>query len=94
MEKTLHSNQYKKFLTELRLARERLGVSQEVLAAALDVKQTFISRCERGERRLDVIEVRRWCKALGIELEDFAKQIDEVLKDSDDEAVRNFASEV
>lgn len=63
------------FLSLLRKVREDLGVTQTQLADLLEATQTFVSKCERGERRLDVIELRQWCTALGIDFGDFAQQL-------------------
>jgi transcriptional regulator with XRE-family HTH domain len=71
MQKSLHSRHYKVFLVELRQARTQLGVTQVELADRLDATQSFVSKCERGERRLDVAELCLWCKALGIRMADF-----------------------
>jgi len=46
--------------------REGSGLTQEQLAAAMGRSQRFVSRCELGERRVDVIEFRDFCKALGL----------------------------
>lgn len=79
MQKSLHSRYYKVFLDELRAARTRLGVTQVELAARLDTTQSFVSKCERGERRLDVTELRLWCKALGVRTADFVGQFEKRL---------------
>ena len=76
MQKSLHSRHYKVFLVELRAARARLGVTQEELAARLDATQSFVSKCERGERRLDVAELRQWCKALGVRTSEFVVHLE------------------
>ena len=41
------------------------GVTQRVLAERLGVRQTFVSAYERGDRRLDVVELRAIAVALG-----------------------------
>jgi transcriptional regulator with XRE-family HTH domain len=82
MQKSLHSRHYKIFLTELRDARVRLGVTQVELATRLDATQSFVSKCERGERRLDVAELRLWCKALGIRMSDFVSHYEKRLERS------------
>lgn len=46
-------------------------MSQVMLATHLRETQTFISKCERGERRLDIIELRTWCNALNVDLPAF-----------------------
>lgn len=78
MEKSIYSENYDLFLTLLRRAREQAGLTQVALAAKLNETQTFVSKCERGERRLDVVELREWCHALGVELHEFMKQFDSV----------------
>lgn len=82
MQKSLHSRHYKVFLVELRAARTGLGVTQEALAARLDATQSFVSKCERGERRLDVAELRLWCKALGIRTSEFVSRLEKRLERS------------
>lgn len=65
MKKTISTPEYKILLAILLDAREQLGVSQAQLAERLGVTQSFISKCERGERRLDIVELRAWSEALG-----------------------------
>jgi transcriptional regulator with XRE-family HTH domain len=76
MSKPLHSAAYSLFIEELRAARDRVGLSQSELAARIGEDQTFVSKCERGVRRLDVVELKRWTDALGVGLIDFVKLLD------------------
>lgn len=76
MEKSLHSQEYKLLLEMLRSVREAAGLSQEEVAMRLNVTQSFVSKCERGERRLDVIELRSWCVAIGTSLTHFLKSFE------------------
>ena len=68
MEKSIHSARYRFFLQVLRETRERSGLTQAKLAKKLGETQTFVSKCERGERRIDVIELRTFCRAFGMSL--------------------------
>ena len=79
MEKSLFSSQGEAFLEVLREARERRGMTQVELAAALDETQSFVSKCERGERRLDVLELRTWCSALDLTLSSFVRRLEKRL---------------
>lgn len=48
-------------------ARKKAGVTQDELAARLQKPQSFISAYERGQRRVDVLELVLIFGALGIE---------------------------
>lgn len=82
MEKSLHSKEYRLLLDMLRAAREKAGLTQEDLALKLSATQSFVSKCERGERRLDVIELRYWCAALGVPLATLLKKFDQTCQRS------------
>ncbi|MBK8793929.1 MAG: helix-turn-helix transcriptional regulator [Holophaga sp.] len=71
MEKTLFSQDYQVLLELLREVRERTGVTQIQIATRLETTQSIVSKSERGERRLDVLELRRWCIGLGVPFADF-----------------------
>ena len=77
--KSIHLAEYRKVINILRIIREEKGVTQEELALKLGVKQTIISKIETCERRLDIIELRKICKALNISLIDFVNNIETVL---------------
>jgi len=47
------------------------------VAAALDVPQSFISKYESGERRLDVIELGHVAQVLGVSLRDVLERLGE-----------------
>ena len=71
MEKTLKTKEYRVLRDRLRLARLEQRVSQETLAERLGETQSFVSLCERGERRLDVVELMAWCQALDVSFAEF-----------------------
>jgi len=48
-------------------ARERAGLTQTDVAARLGRPQSFVSKYESGERRLDLVEFIKICNALGVE---------------------------
>lgn len=80
MEKSVFSEDYADFLRYLRAVRKRAGLTQQQVADHLGQTQSFVSKCERGERRIDIVELRCFCRALGTSLTDFAtglsKQLD------------------
>lgn len=76
MSKPLHDARYKRMLDLLIAARGKKGLSQRDLASRLSEDQSYVSKCERGIRRLDVIELRDWVSALGLKLSSFAKRLE------------------
>ena len=48
---------YRLFLTRLREARQAAGLTQADVASKLRRPQSFVSKCESGERRVDVVEL-------------------------------------
>jgi len=79
MQKSIYSRTNKHFLKCLRDTREKAGITQEALAKRLGQTQSFVSKCERGERRLDLVELRAFCKAMDTTLERFVKTFERVL---------------
>ena len=79
MAKSIHTDEYQLFIKLLRKYREDACVTQGQLAAELDVSQAVISKIESCERRLDIIELRKICKILGVSLETFVKNLDIIL---------------
>lgn len=65
MRKSLYERENLQFLALLREKRLAAGKLQAELSAALGKPQSYISKIERGERRVDIIELRRICQALG-----------------------------
>ena len=69
MEKSIWTEEYQQLCTLLRQLHRDAGLTQVEVARRLDVAQSFVSKYESGERRLDVIELRHVAQALGITLE-------------------------
>lgn len=80
MTKSIFTEEYALFLRHLRNSRQKVGLTQAQVADKLNQTQSFVSKCERGERRIDVIELRVFCIALGISFNDFIKQLEILLK--------------
>ena len=67
MTDSVHTTRYHRFRDILTKARQAQELSQEALAEKLGCVQTFVSKYERGERRLDVVEFLDVAEALGID---------------------------
>ena len=80
MRKSLFSREYDTLVAMLREVRQEQGVTQIALAKRLRTTQSFISKCERGERRLDILELRQWCAALEVGFVDFVQTVDKRLR--------------
>lgn len=66
MSLSLHSTDYRAFVEPLIEARRSQGMTQIDLAAAIGKPQSFVSKYERYERRLDPAEYRSILLALGL----------------------------
>ncbi len=66
-------------LALLRQVRFTAKLRQVDLAERLGQPQSFVSKYESGERRLDILELRSLCKAVGITLEQFVAKLEERL---------------
>jgi len=81
VKKNIRLNQQKKLLVLLRGARVEAGLTQSELASRLAKDQTFVSKYESGERRLDILELREVCQAAGIDFVTFIRKLDRDLRD-------------
>ncbi|HEY7768573.1 helix-turn-helix domain-containing protein [Longimicrobium sp.] len=66
-------------LNLLRQMRLESGLRQEELADRLGRPQSFVSKYETGERRLDVLELRAICEACGVPLAEFSDHLERLL---------------
>ena len=76
MDKTILPKDQEIFPSCLGSARERQGLTQAKIAERLGETQSFISKRERGERRLDIVEARAFCRAMGVNFVEFVTGFD------------------
>ncbi len=75
MSKTIHSRADKRFRALLADRRKKAGLTQEALARRLSRPQSFVSKYEKGERRLDVIEFLEVADAVGLDPAAFIRHL-------------------
>ena len=71
MPSSLHSHHYQIFRKLLVAARAHSGLTQVQIADQLGKPQSFISKYERGERRLDFTEFVELADVLRVDVSDF-----------------------
>lgn len=67
MAKSVFTDAYRALLDGLAKARGVAGLTQSELASRLGTPQSFVSKYERGERRLDVVEFVAVARAIGVD---------------------------
>ncbi len=80
MEKSTFTREYRVLRTLLRDARLAANLTQAQLAAKLGETQSYVSKCERGERRLDLVQLRTFCHALGTTVSGFVANFESHLR--------------
>jgi transcriptional regulator with XRE-family HTH domain len=74
MQKSTFTREYRVFVETLKAFRQNANLSQVKLAEVLQQSQSFVSKCERGETRLDIVQLRLYCQAFGVTLPAFVAQ--------------------
>lgn len=80
MPKSIPQTHYATFRKLLKECRLEEGLRQSDLAKRLKKEQNYVSRYERGDRRLDVLELREICGALGVSVFDVMRRLEKALK--------------
>jgi len=62
MKKTIYSKKYQNVVDGLKDVRTNLGLTQKEVSLKLRKPQSYISKIERGERRLDIVELEDLAK--------------------------------
>ena len=66
-----YDDEYREFLPRLRAARIEAGLTQKQAAKLLNKAQSYVSKCESGERRVDVVELRAFASLYKKSIQDF-----------------------
>lgn len=67
MSKSVYTSTYRRMLSCLVQARRSAGLNQTELAKRLGRPQSFVSKFEAGERRIDVVELIAICNKLDLD---------------------------
>jgi transcriptional regulator with XRE-family HTH domain len=74
MPKTIYSEKYKRVLELLRQARKEAGLTQIEVADGLGKPQSFVAKCESGERRIDIVELSEFAHLYQKSIEYFLEE--------------------
>lgn len=78
MRKTILTPEHKLLVDQLRSLRESIPLTQRELATRLGRPQSFVSKYEAGQRRVDVVELAEICVALDSDLAEFVARFQRV----------------
>ena len=73
MAKTIYSKVHRNLVEKLRKARKEAGLDQKDVARILKVTQSYISKIESGQRRIDIVQLKAFAKIYGKKVDYFIK---------------------
>ncbi len=73
MNTSLYSKEHDEIVTRLKQARMQVGLSQLEVAHKLGKTQSYLSKIESGQRRLDVLQLKELAKIYKKSLDFFVK---------------------
>ena len=77
--KSVFTDEYERLLRRLVSARTEAGLTQQDLASRLNRPQSFVSKYERRERRLDVLEFVVVCRVLKVDACSIIREVEDSL---------------
>ncbi len=82
MKKSIYDLENKIFCDLLYRLRLKAGFKQSDLAQTMGVPQSFISKIENGQRRIDIIELQKLCAIYNLTLSEFVKQFEKEIHET------------
>lgn len=79
MEKSIYTREHASVTQLLRAARKRSGLTQVELAERLGLTQSHLSKIERGEARIDIVQLRTYCHKVGTTLGEFVADLERAI---------------
>lgn len=76
LRESLDSDNYKNIRRKLIILREKNSFTQRELAKKLSTTQSYVSKVELGQRRLDVLELKKYLQVLNYSIDQFISEID------------------
>jgi len=73
---SVRTKSYKQFLARLNMARQQAGFTQVEVAKYLNKPQSFVAKCENGDRKVDVIELLLFSKFYQVPIDYFFEGIE------------------
>ncbi len=73
MNKTIYTNEHKHIVQQLKKARIEAGLDQEEVAKLLKKTQSYISKIESGQCRIDVVQLKELAKIYKKDISFFLK---------------------
>lgn len=73
MDKTIYSEDHKSLVGKLIQARKKKGLKQEDVAKLLGKTQSYVSKIEAGQRRIDIIQLKEFARIYNKKLSFFIK---------------------
>jgi transcriptional regulator with XRE-family HTH domain len=73
MDKTIYTKDHKFIIEQLKKARNDAGFDQEKVAELLGKTQSYVSKIETGQRRIDIVQLKEFAKIYKKELGYFIK---------------------
>jgi len=62
MKSNIYLEDYKKTIKKLKQVRTRLGMTQRKVASLLNKPQSYVSKSESGDRRIDIVELKKFAR--------------------------------
>ena len=73
MSKSIRTKEYQSFAKKLKKARQHAGLTQVQVSKKLKRPQSYISKAEAGEQRLDIVELGKFARLYKKSLDYFIK---------------------
>ena len=73
MVKAIYSKEHRSLVERLRTARKERGLDQEEVAKLLGVTQSYISKMESGQRRIDIVQLKTFARIYKKKIDYFIK---------------------
>lgn len=73
MDKTIYTNDHKYLVEQLKKARSQAGLDQKQVAGILKKTQSYVSKIESGQRRIDINQLKELAKIYNKDIGYFIK---------------------